>query len=276
MAAPVNAEVAAAFGRFFFGGRGPSHAALTAAFAQSGYSADDPSAGMAFGDGPNKQQRVQTVIGAASRRPDRARELIEALLTQLRVAGAFDPQHATVYDADTVRAAQRALHAIGWLCTEDGHLSLLGLPDLATGGRNALDEQLDRLRRATDDPALMLGTAKDLLEAVAKFVLEELSAPVNGKADFGELFFHVRDRLGIHPKQVALGQPGAETIKKVLQSSWTLAESVNDLRNLQGTGHGRTLPTGVTPEMALFVVREACSLAEYILTTLDRQIGRQS
>lgn len=36
MSAPANAEIAAALGRFFHGGTGPSHTALTAAFAQGG------------------------------------------------------------------------------------------------------------------------------------------------------------------------------------------------------------------------------------------------
>ena len=53
-----------------------------------------------------------------------------------------------------------------------------------------------------------------------------------------------------------------------------IAEQVNVLRGLQGTGHGRTLPTGVSPELALLVVREACSVAEFTLNALDRQRGR--
>jgi hypothetical protein len=61
-----------------------------------------------------------------------------------------------------------------------------------------------------------------------------------------------------------------------MQSAWNIADSVNQLRNLQGTGHGRTLPTGVTAEMALLVVREACSIAEYVLMTLDRTLGRRT
>jgi len=34
------------------------------------------------------------------------------------------------------------------------------------------------------------------------------------------------------------------------------------------------LPTGVTPEMALMVVREACSVAQFMLANLDRVVGR--
>lgn len=269
MSAPASTEIAAALGRFFHGGVGPSHSALTSAFAHAGYADDDPCDGTL----PNKERRVQIVIGAAARRPARARELIDAILAQLRVAGGFDPERQG-FDHDVVRTAQRTLRRAGWQLDDEGYLSPLGIADMATGGRGALDEQLDRLRRSTDDPALLLGTAKDLLEAVAKFVLEELSIPVNPRADFAELWFHARDRLGIQPKQVAADLPGATVIQKVMQSAWSIAEAVNQLRNLQGTGHGRTLPTGVTAEMALLVVREACSVAEYVLATLDRTLGR--
>ncbi len=271
MSAPVNAEVGAALGRFFHGGAGPSHASLSSAFAQAGYTDADPYDGTL----PNKERRVQTVVGAAARRPARGRQLVEAILTQLRVAGAFDTQHGG-HDPDTIRTAQRALRRIGWQLDDEGYLSSLGVADLATGGRDALDEQLDRLRRGADDPALLIGTAKDLLEATAKFALEELDVPYNPKADFAELWFHARDRLGIHPKQVAVSLPGGSVIQTVMESAWKIADAANQLRNLQGTGHGRTLPTGVTAEMALLVVREACSVAEYVLTTLDHALGRRT
>ncbi|HEX3196909.1 MAG TPA: abortive infection family protein [Propionibacteriaceae bacterium] len=58
------------------------------------------------------------------------------------------------------------------------------------------------------------------------------------------------------------------------QSTWQIAEQVNTLRNLQGTGHGRTLPTGITEDLALLVVREACTVAECFLALLDKTHGR--
>jgi hypothetical protein len=148
--------------------------------------------------------------------------------------------------------------------------------NLDTGGRPALNEQLDRLQQATEDPALALGSAKDLLEAVAKFVLSELDWPIAKKADYGELWYFARERLNILPQQVAGDAPGANHIKAVLQNAWAIADQINALRNLQGTGHGRTLPTGVTAELARLVVREACSVAEFTLTSLDRAKGNQS
>lgn len=89
--------------------------------------------------------------------------------------------------------------------------------------------------------------------------------------NFGTL---ARERLGIRPEDVAVGQPGAEQVRKIFGASWTIAEQVNRLRNVQGTGHGRTLPTALSPEAALLVVREVCSLAQFVLDTLDRRLGR--
>jgi len=80
-----------------------------------------------------------------------------------------------------------------------------------------------------------------------------------------------RDRLGSLPEQVAGDGDVSKAIKAILGSAWKIAKQVNVLRNLQGTGHGRTLPSGVTAEQALLVVREACSVAEFTLATLDRQ-----
>lgn len=269
---PVSAEVAAALGRFFHGGAGPSHTKLTTAFASGGHSDDDPY-DLSQGT-PNKETRVNTVIAAAVRRPVRARELVEALLVPLRVEGYFD-RDGNCYNADNVRSLQRALARIGWSLNDDGMLSPLGDIDLTTGGRDALDEQIDRLRRSTEDPGALLGTAKDLLEAIAKFVLEEFGMPASDGSDFGKLWYLARERLGLLPQQVDPNLPGADAIRTIRQSSWKIAEQVNVLRGLQGTGHGRTLPTGVSADLALLVVREACSVAEYVLNTLDRQQGRQ-
>jgi abortive infection Abi-like protein len=271
--APVSDEVAGTLAGFFYYGAGPSHSKIGSVFASAGYGDDDPYSPVT--QTPNKEDRVLAVFRAARRRPGRARDLVDALLVQLRVTGCFDPERTSVYDQYRVRTAQRAFKQLGWVLSDDGYLSAAGAIDLATGGRAALDEQVDRLRRATEDPGQLLGSAKDLLEAVAKFVLEEFSVPAAKKNDdFDHLWYLARDRLSLLPTQVNSTLPGASNIKAILQSSWAIAEQVNKLRGFQGTGHGRTLPTGVSADMALLVVREACSVAEFVLATLDRATGR--
>ena len=140
---------------------------------------------------PNKEDRVLAVLRAARRRPERARQLLDGLLVQLRVAGCFDPTRS-IYDRDRARTAQRAFRPLGWVLSDDGYLNPAGAIDLTTGGREALDEQVDRLRRAADHPGQLLGSAKDLLEAVAKFVLEEFGVTVAKNDSFDHAWHRAR------------------------------------------------------------------------------------
>lgn len=269
---PVSHDIAAALGRFFHGGSGPSHSALTSAFLSAGLGDVAPaSSDPKSMPGPNKEKRVQTTVCAAIRTPQHARQLVNGLLSTLRTHGAV-VEGTPQFDKANTEVLRRALAYQGWNLTSDGHMTPIGAIDLETGGREALDDQIRRLRQNTDDPALLLGTAKELLESVAKFVLQELQfLPPNRNLGYDELWHLTRDRLGILPEQVAGDGDGSKAIKAILGSAWKIAKQVNVLRNLQGTGHGRTLPSGVTAEQALLVVREACSVAEFTLATLDRQ-----
>lgn len=267
--APVSDDIAAALAAFFHRGEGPSHSTvsrvLTAAGLNDNYEYKPDVVGV------SKEQRVLRAFNRAAREGG-GRRLVEGLLSALRhsgLIGVAEPDRT-----DDERRLRLALGRSGWLLTEDGQLNAFAGADLDTGGREALEENLRRLRSSTADPALLIGTAKDLLEAVAKFVLEESGITMPASASFDQLWHVARERLGVLPERVDQAIPGFEAIRAIHQSSWTIARNVNELRKLQGTGHGRTLPTGVSEDLALLVVREACSVADYMLRQLDRQHGR--
>lgn len=266
-AAPITDDVIAAIAKFFHSGAGPSHSEISRVLTGTGHS--DGYTYDATAQGPNKEQRVLQGLNLAKRQPARARELLEGLLSLLRVNGLIG---AGVVGEDVDRL-RRALGSAGWYLTDDGYPQPFGQVDITTGGRAALDEQVDRLRRATSDPALLIGTAKELLESVSKFVLEEMGFPVNDNMDFNQLWHLARERLGVLPKQVDPNLPGANAIRAIHQSTWNIADQINTLRNLQGTGHGRTLPSGVSEDLAMLVVREAVTVADYMLARLEREKG---
>lgn len=269
--APINSEIAAALGRFFFAGSGPSHSTLTRIFTAAGYQADDPYDPAT--QAPNKEQRVVTVALAASRRQQGAVSLVNEMLTALRVHGCFGVRASDFGDEAT--HLRRSLLQRGWILDEQGYASPAGRIDLETGGRGALDEQLARIQRNVDDPGALLGTAKDLLEAISKFVLEERSMMPPRRLDFDEALHLALDQLGLLPAMVDTSLPGGKQMRAIYQSAKTVASTVNELRNLQGAGHGRTLPTGVSPATGRYVIREAAHVAELMLGTHDRQIGRR-
>lgn len=266
---PVDAEIASSVAKFFHRGEGPSHSAISRVLIACGYGDDYEYSPDRYG--PTKEARILSAFSTARRRLANGRKLLEGLLGELRVHGALVGDGGTQSgDEQTLR---RALTRHGWYLTADGMLRASAGIDLETFGREALEENVDRLRRSTADPALLIGTAKDLLEAVAKFVLEE-HGMMPQKANFNHLWYLARERLGILPQQVDPNLPGHEALRKIHGSTWTIAEQVNELRNLQGTGHGRTMPAGVSEDLALLVIREACSVAEYMLNLLERSHGR--
>lgn len=273
---PVSAEVAGALAAFFTGGSGPRHAVLSRVFDRTGFGDVAPYRPPDFE--PNKENRVRETILAATARTQRSRELVDGLLAEMRVAACF----AENSDGDLeqlrrarLRIAQAAFARIDWELTNEGVLRPVALGSVAGAvGRPAIEDQLERLRRATDDPGLLLGTAKEMLESTAKYVLEAFSVPYSVSISFDELWFHARDRLGLHPRDVDISAAGGKEVREILEASWSIARMTNELRKSEGTGHGRTLPTGVSAEMALLVVREACSVAQLVLSALDRRLGR--
>lgn len=277
---PASDEVAAALGSFVGGGTGPTHRELTRAFKRAGYGSVRPYDGSShdFRAKPSKENRIRDTVEAAVRDPHRCRELIESILVEFRSFGFFTAADNPADEAERcakARTLQRAFARIDWELDDEGVLRPAGVGAVGSvEGRPAIEDQLERLRRASDDPALLLGTAKEMLESTAKYVLEVFSVPYRPRTSFDELWHHARDRLVLLPEQVDISKPGGSQVRAMLGAAWTIARTTNEIRNFEGTGHGRTLPTGVTPEMALLVVREACSVAELSLATLDRMMGR--
>lgn len=269
----VTAEVGGALAQFFHGGSGPSHANLDSAFARVGCTDDDPAppsvrerARAQNRSHSNKEQRVNAVFPVAIRR-GKGRDLTEAILEKLRLDGAD-------FKTQDIAPLRRALDRSGFHLTADGYLELSSLTNVTShADRPAIEDQLGRLRRAQDDPGLMLGTAKEMLESTAKYVLEELGSPPPPNADFAQLIYLARERLEIRPEDIAVISPQTTAVKKILGAAATIAEQVNYLRNREGTGHGRTLPSGVSESVAQLVVREACSIVELMFAALDARLS---
>ena len=166
---PVESEIAGAVGKFFHGGTGPSHSAITRVLTACGYSDGHEYSPDKFG--PNKEQRILSAFTAARGKPANGRKLLEGLLSELRLNGDITSDSGA--QTQTEMTLRAALLRYGWYLNNEGLLRAAAGIDIETHGREALAENVERLRRSTADPALLLGTAKDLLESVAKFVLEE-------------------------------------------------------------------------------------------------------
>ena len=82
------------------------------------------------------------------------------MLGLLRLGGLIGEVSKANEDEKRLRLA---LSRTGWYLTDAGQLRAFAGVDMNRGGRQALDEQVARLRRSTADAAPLIGTAKELL-----------------------------------------------------------------------------------------------------------------
>jgi hypothetical protein len=133
-----------------------------------------------------------------------------------------------------------------------------------------LDAHARRIRATiNDDPAQAVGSAKELLETVLRTILGEFGEQPAG--DMQELLKRVQKKLKLDPAS-AEGRPGAATIRRTLNNLGQIVVGVAEVRNLYGTGHGRSRAVELERAHAKLTVNAAITLATF-LTDVFRASG---
>ncbi|OUD08857.1 hypothetical protein BVC71_09035 [Marivivens niveibacter] len=129
--------------------------------------------------------------------------------------------------------------------------------------------EIDRAWSAVDsDPALAIGTAKDLTESCCKAILLELGKPAGPRDDFPTITKAVVKELRLVPESISKEAKGAEIIKRLLSNLLQVTKGVNELRSLYGTGHGRDgKHVGLQPRHARLAVTAAAAFTVFITDT---------
>jgi hypothetical protein len=126
-----------------------------------------------------------------------------------------------------------------------------------------LESHVRRIRATIhDDPALAVGSAKELLETVLRTILGEFGEQPVG--DIQELLKRVQRKLKLDPAS-ADGRPGAETIRRTLNNLGQVVVGVAEVRNLYGTGHGRSRAAELERAHAKLTVNAAVTLATFLI-----------
>lgn len=268
----VTEEVAAALSKCFAGGIGPTHRELGEVFRKS--KVDDLDPAQFSDESLSKEVRVRIVVGHLAQdrmRREAGERLTDDLLARMRVSGSFDPGGENYAGAAALRVLSSAFETAGWNLDSRGRLSPLVLANVEHAKlRPALEAQIARLRDASDDAALLLGTAKDFLETVARYVLDEVDQPARPNAEFPELLHLARERLGLLPEQITASDKTGKAVREAFDGLWKIAKAVNELRNIEGTGHGRASLPETPVVTARAVVQAAAVLGQVMLTTLDQ------
>ena len=141
----------------------------------------------------------------------------------MRESAAFNFAIPNSGDTETQQKAEDELIA---KCKEIGHRLCSAGPHLQTLKQtveafdaNHLAQQISRMEKAVnDDPALAIGTAKELIETCCKTILAERCHKMAGSPDVQELTTATIKALKLTPDNVPNTSKGSKVTKRLLQN----------------------------------------------------------
>lgn len=149
-----------------------------------------------------------------------------------------------------------------------------GLPELkgiaAELNAEVIGRQIQRMQDSVDsDPALAIGSAKELVETCCKTVLNERGITIVGTPDLLKLAKAALKELRLVPEGIPDTAKGAEIIKRTLNNLANIVHGLAELRGLYGTGHGTDgRAIGVLPRHAKLAVGAAATFVTFLFETL--------
>lgn len=138
-------------------------------------------------------------------------------------------------------------------------------------------KEIERLEQAIErDPALAIGTAKELVESCCKSLLTKRGVAFTKSEDLGELTKKVTKELRLVPEGITDETKGAENIKLILRNLTQLTNNLAQLRGLYGTGHGRDgQHRGLQPRHARLAVASAVAFIDFLAETYKQRETEQ-
>lgn len=132
-----------------------------------------------------------------------------------------------------------------------------------------LADQIRRIEQSIEtDPALAIGTAKELVETCCRTILEARGKPVEGMPELSGLTKDTLKELKLIPDNIPTQAKGSETIKRLLSNLATVTQGLAEIRNLYGSGHGRDGKSAtLKPRHAKLAVGAASTLVTFLFET---------
>ena len=245
------------------GTREPSHSDIEFQINRVQLQNGDPKAS---GQTVGKAKRVRgTLTWAMQNAPEAGEVLVSNLISLIRGCGGFRPESPNYVGADCIATAADAFKTEGYELASDGELTPIALGSMSgLELTKALESYVRRAQKGIKDAALVTGTGKDLLEAVAAHILQEKYGGYDTGWNFhmllGRAFIAV-DMATSQDKPKA-GDPPQKNVERAM---FELALAINKLRNKEGTGHGRPWLSSISESEARIVVELMGTIAERLL-----------
>lgn len=136
---------------------------------------------------------------------------------------------------------------------------------------NWMQTEIQRIQDSIEsDPALAIGTAKDLVESCCKSILQQIpeSDPVGKRDDLPTLSKKLCRAIDLVPEGIPEEAKGAESIRRTLSNLASITKGISELRGLYGSGHGRHGEhTGLEPRHARLAASCAIAFVDFATET---------
>lgn len=198
---------------------------------------------------PDDVRRVLCVYEAILLPLDRSSEAFQSLMKSLEVDG-------YAYEAEHLVSKQP--------------IDLTALTSLSSPlDRGAIREHLRRIEQSVEkDPAQAIGSAKELVETVAKLILQANRCDPEKYDSVQQLVREALKALDLSIDSVPRAGPWNEAARQILAGLSQIAGGLAELRNRFGTGHGRLDAPNVEPRHARLAVGAAATLVTFMLESV--------
>lgn len=134
---------------------------------------------------------------------------------------------------------------------------------------NWMKSEIRRIESSVDsDPALAIGTAKDLIESCCKAILSDLGEPPGKTDNLNTLSKNLCTALALVPEGIPKEAKGAEIIRILLSNLASITSKTAELRGLYGSGHGRDRSHGgLEPRHARLAASAAIAFVDFATET---------
>lgn len=270
ISAPLTDAVIAALARLVddsqspTGSRQPSHSEIEDQFRRAGLLDADPS--RLLGRPIGKAKRVRgTLQWAIEHDIEKGERLVHLIVALVRGVGGFREGSSNFTGTESIQDLREAFASEGYQLSETGELLPIVLDTLHGANlTEALRAYVRRARRGVLDAALVTGTGKDLVEAVAAHILVQRFGSYSHHDNFPTLLGQAFVAVGL----CAVKKTSPTAHEQVDLALYDLACAINRLRNREGTGHGRPFLPSVTPAQARTSVQSMGLVAARLLEAL--------
>jgi hypothetical protein len=243
--------------------RQPSHSEIEDQFRRAELMHADPNA---QGKPIGKAKRVRGILQWAIENDiEKGEKLVYLLVALIRGVGGFRDSSSNYVGAEAIQDLRDAFASEGFNLAESGEIIPVVLDTIEGQAlTEALKAYVRRARRGVLDAALVTGTGKDLVEAVAAHVLVQRYGSYPERDNFPTLLGQAFVAAGL----CAIKKPNLTAQEQFDLALYDLACAINRLRNREGTGHGRPFLSTVTQAQARTAVQSMGLVATRLLESI--------